>query len=257
MIVVAGRPLVTPSDPRHISRPIPLPAFAFLGGTIFALVHSVPQWEALPLTITIPIGLATWAAVWWIHRRADDDLAAIMPRIVLAGLLIGAVDAVASAAAMRPGSERLPGLFFLQWVAPLVLTYLSDLTRPQRVMAIAGLVAAALAGIAAMPVRPAPLDLLVNHPWWPTWVFAVQGLRQMVDRDAADQRAWLEALHAEGVREGDRRGRRLVIEMTGEAIEQLHARRRAHGDALPPAISTEVENRLAEARVALSAIPPQ
>lgn len=48
-----------------------------------------------------------------------------------------------------------------------------------------------------------------------------------------------------------------MIEMTGEAIEQLHARRRAHGDALPPAISTEVENRLAEARVALSAIPPQ
>jgi hypothetical protein len=253
VIVVDGRPLTVPADPTPRAWPVIAAPFAFVAGAMITLVQSAPQWEAVPLWVTGPIAALNLLAAWWSHRRADQDPQKLAGQVIAVALLLGTVQAVATSAAMRIGSDRLPFLFFLHWVGPLVYIHAQDLRRARRPLVVAGLVGAVGAGMAAMPVSFSIVGTIVGFSWFIPPLLAVKGVREVIQQDTVDVRAQRRLLHDEAVRDGFRRGRLLIVDLTTDAVDQLRGRYRALGTELPRHMGEEIERRLDEAGTMLAA----
>jgi hypothetical protein len=154
---------------------------------------------------------------------------------------------------MRTGSDRLPFLFFLHWAAPLLYVHARDLRRSRWPLVVLGLVAALGAGALAMPVPFSPMGAVIGLFWFAPPLLTLIGVRDIMDQDEADMRAQRGHLHDLAVREGFRRGRLLVVELTADAVDQLRGRYRALGNAVPRHMGEEIERRLTEAGTMLAA----
>lgn len=253
ILVGTTRLVLTADDaPRPRSRHVAPLAFGM--GVILTLVHSVPEWEATPLWVTVPLAILLGLTGWFGLARPGPDPSATAARLVFTGLLLGTADSVLTTALMRPDCTRLPFLFFLQWFGPLLFLYASDLSRLQRIIATTGAVAAASAGALAMPAPFTLISVLMAVPWLLNPIFMVVGLRRLMEADSATLRAEMERIHHNAVEEGFRRGRRLVVQLTNEAVEQLYERHRVVRESLPREVAIEVERRLSEANTLLASI---
>jgi hypothetical protein len=192
-------------------------------------------------------------AAWWVHRLADRGAGGMARRILAIALLLGGVDAVTSTLAMRADSGRLPFVFFLQWFLPLAYAYFFELRYRERALLLAGLAGVLAAGAAAMPVAFS-LQAIAAPTWLIPPLFIAQGLRDVLAHDDADRRAELERLHDAAVRDGFRSGRRLIIDLTVTAAEDLRRRYSALGPSTPRNVKAEIERRLDEASRTLAAI---
>lgn len=244
VVLIGGRPLTLPADPAPKAYPIYPAAVAFWWGALVTLSQSMPVWEAVPLAATIPIATAMLLTGWWINRRSGAGHIVASFGILVAGVVLGGTQAVLTSWLARPDSGRLPFLFFLLWLAPLLGFYLRDLRIAQRALVLGLCLAGMLGGAAAMGVA--------FSRWWPLaalWplvgLLAMSGLRSVLDSEAADLRTSLEQRHATAVRDGFRRGRDLVIELTADALEELD--RRSAAVPLPAAQAAEISSRLREA----------
>jgi hypothetical protein len=159
---------------------------------------------------------------------------------------------VVTSVAMRAGSGRLPFEFFLHWVVPLVYVHAHDLRRSRLPLVVLGLAAALGAGALAMPPFRAA-DAVIGLFWFAPPVLTIMGVRDILDQDVADMHARHVRIRDEAVREGFRRGRLLVVELTSEAVDQLRDRYQALGDAVPRHMGEEIERRLEEAGAMLAA----
>lgn len=253
-VIVGTRRLALPADEGARPRPLHVAPMAFGVGVLLTLVHSVPEWEATPLWATVPLAALIALTGWLGLTRPAAEQRTTAARLVFAGLILGAADALVSTVLMRPDCGRLPFMFFLQWFGPLLLLYARDLSRGQRVVAAVGALGAVGAGMLVMPAPLTLIGLLMGVPWLVNPILMVVGLRRLMDADAERLRAEVEGIHRSAVEEGFRRGQRLVIQLTTEAVEQLRARYRVVRASLPGEIATEVERRLDEVSTLLTAI---
>jgi hypothetical protein len=252
-VVVGGRPLTIPADPRPRTWPITAAPIAFGAGAVIVLIQSVPQWEAVPLWLTGPLALLNLFAAWWSHRNAGRDPGELAVRVITVALLLGALQAVVTSVAMRTGSGRLPFLFFLHWALPLVYLHLRDLRRSRLPFVAMGLAAAVGAGVAAMPVSFSVVGAVVGSFWFAPPLLTVIGIRDILDQDVEDMRVHRGRMHDLAVRDGFRRGRLLIVDLTSDAVDQLRGRYRALGNAVPHHMGEEIERRLEEAGTMLAA----
>jgi hypothetical protein len=251
-VLVDGRTVVIPADPRPDTWPITAAPIAFIGGAMVVLCQSVPAWEAVPLRLTALLAAVNMAAAWWAHRNAGRDPRDLAGRVIPVALLLGALQSVVTSVAMRAGSGRLPFEFFLHWVVPLVYVHAHDLRRSRLPLVVLGLAAALGAGALAMPPFRAA-DAVIGLFWFAPPVLTIMGVRDILDQDVADMHAQRVRIRDEAVREGFRRGRLLVVELTSEAVDQLRDRYQALGDAVPRHMGEEIERRLEEAGAMLAA----
>jgi hypothetical protein len=251
-VVVGDRSLVVPADPRPGGWPITAAPIAFVGGALVVLCQSVPQWEAVPLWLTAPLAGLNLLAAWWSHRNAQRDPRELADRVIPLALFLGALDGVVTSLAMRTGSDRLPFEFFLHWLLPLVYVHGRDLRRNRLPFVALGLAAALVAGAVAMPPFAAA-DAVIGLFWFAPPLLTIMGLRDVLDRDVADMYAQRGRVHDEAVREGFRRGRLLVVDLTTDAVDELRGRYDALGKAVPRHMGEEIERRLDEARTMLAA----
>jgi hypothetical protein len=96
------------------------------------------------------------------------------------------------------------------------------------------------------------VDALIGLCWFAPPVLTIMGVRDILDQDVADMHDQRVRISDEAVREGFRRGRLLVVELTGEAVDQLQGRYRALGNAVPRYMGEEIERRLEEAGAMLA-----
>jgi ribosomal protein S18 acetylase RimI-like enzyme len=253
-VIVAGRPITVAADARPRIRPLHAGPFAFVAAAALVLIQSLPQWDAVPLWVTVPIALSALAAARWTHRQTHRPPGEIAGRVLAFGLLLAAVQPVATTVTERPDSGRLPFMFFLQWAVPLVYVHARDVSRRHLVLVVAGFAGAAAAGAALMSAPFPVTGVLFGMAWPLAPVLAVQGLRDAMERESADLREQVGRMYDVAVRDGFRRGRRLVVELTEEAAEQLRERYRVLGPELPPEVGAEIERRLRQARASLAAI---
>lgn len=252
-VIVGGRPLTIPADPRPRTWPITAAPIAFGAGAMVVLVQSVPRWEAVPLWLTGPLALLNLLAAWWSHRNAGSDPAELAVRVITVALLLGALQAVVTSVAMRIGSGRLPFLFFLHWALPLVYLHLRDLRRRRLPFIAMGLAAAVGAGVVAMPVPFSVVGAVVGSFWLAPPLLTIIGIRDIVDQDVEDIRVHHGHVHDLAVRDGFRRGRLLIVDLTSDAVDQLRGRYRAIGNEVPHHMGEEIERRLEEAGTMLAA----
>jgi hypothetical protein len=252
-IVVDGHTLVVPADPRPRTWPITAAPIALVGGAMIVLTQSVPEWEAVPLWLTGPLAVLNLVAAWWAHRQAGREPRVVASRVVPVALVLAAVQSVTTAAMMRVGSGRLPFLFFLHWVAPLVYVHARDLPRRRLPLVGAGLAAAVAAGALAMPVDFSVVGAVIGLFWFLPPLLTIKGARDILDQDVEDMAAQRGRMHDEAVRDGFRRGRLLVVELTTDAVDQLRGRYDALGSAVPRHMGEEIERRLDEAGTMLAA----
>ncbi|URM96691.1 hypothetical protein LUW76_21430 [Actinomadura madurae] len=252
---VGGHRVVVPADARPRIRPVHAGPFAFVAAAVLTLTQSLPQWDGVPLWGTGPVALLALAAAWCAHRWTSRPAAEVAGRVMAIAVLLAAAESVLTSALMDPASNRLPCFFFLQWAVPLAVVHFRDLTGRGHALVVAGFAAAVLAGAVAMPVPFPFAGALLAVPWWIAPALAVHGLRDVLAEDSAHLQESLDRFQEQAVREGFRRGRRLVVELTEDAAETLRARCGALGPALPPEIAAEVGRRLDEARAMLSALP--
>ncbi|MCO5995337.1 hypothetical protein [Actinoallomurus rhizosphaericola] len=253
-VMVGAARLVIPADRAPRPRPLQIAPFALGAGAILTLVQSLPQWEAAPLWTTVPLALVLTVGCWLCLARPGQDPMRMARRLVVAGLAIGAADAVLTSAFMRPDSGRLPFLFFLQWFGPLFVAHVADLPRWQRGLVPVGAVAAVAAGMLAMPRDFTLIAVLMAVPWLANPIFMVMGLRRLMAADSSDLRAEMERVHNGAVKEGFSRGRRLVVRLTTEAVQQLRDRYGGVRESLPADIAAEIERRLDEVGALLAAL---
>ncbi|MFD0691089.1 hypothetical protein [Actinomadura fibrosa] len=253
-LLVDGRPIVVPADARPRIRPLHAGPFAFVAAAALVLIQSLPQWDAVPPWVTAPIAAAALAAARWTHRQTHRPPAELAGRVLAIGLALALLQSVATTAAERPDSGRLPFMFFLQWAVPLVYVHARDLPWPRLLLFTAGFAGAAMAGAALMPVPFSLSDVLVGLAWPLAPVLAVQGLRDAMNAESEELWAQVQRMYDTAVRDGFQRGRRLVVELTEEAAGQLGDRYRALGPDLPPKVGAEIERRLRQARASLAAI---
>ncbi|MEV0407054.1 hypothetical protein [Actinoallomurus sp. NPDC050550] len=254
IVVVGTTRLVIPADRGPRPRPLQIAPFAFGVGAILTLIHSLPQWEATPLWVTVPLAVVFGATCWLSLTRPGTDPATTAARLVIVGLVLGATDSVLSTAFMRPDSTRVPFLFFLQWFGPLFVAHAGDLSRRRRVLVLVGTVLAVGAGMAAMPRGFSIIGMLIGLPWLVAPIAMVLGLRRLMDADSSELRAEMERVHNGAVAEGFRRGRWLVIGLTSEAVQQVRDRYRAARASIPAEVGAEIERRLDEIGALLSAL---
>jgi hypothetical protein len=172
--------------------------------------------------------------------------------VLAAGVAVGAAQAVVTSALARPGSGRLPFLFFLLWVGLLLGYYLRDLPPFRQGLVLSGCLAAVVAGIAVLPDHVSLWSMPVALLWPLAGALSVGGLRTALDTDLAELDAGFERRYAEAVGAAARRGRDRVIEITSAALTELSWR---FADApLPPADEAEIGGRLAEATGLLGAL---
>lgn len=249
VILIGGHRLTLPADPAPSAYPIYPTLGAFGFGAVVTLSQSLSVWEAVPLAATAPVAAVTLLVGWWINRRSTAGHAVPPFGILAAAAVLGATQALLTSWLARPDSGRLPFLFFLVWVAPLLGFYLRDLGVAQRTVVLGCCLAGVLGGAATMPgpftggsgVQWLPLAFL-----WPlAGLLALSGLRSVLDSDVADLRVKLEQRHAMAIRDGFRRGRNLVIELTATTVEDLS--RRSAAASLPAAEAKEISSRLREA----------
>ena len=251
VILIGDRLLTLPADPAPGAYPFYPVAVVFWWGAVVALSQSAPAWEAVPLAATVPLAAVMVMTGWWVNRRSMAGRPVPPFWILLAGSGLGATQAVLTSWLTRPDSGRLPFLFFLIWLAPLLGFYLRDLRIRQQVLVVGWCLAGIVAGAVAMRVTfnwTEPLAVL-----WPlAGVLATSGLRSVLDGEADDLRTRLERRHSAEVRAGFRRGRELVIELTADALAEL--RHRSTATTLPPPIATEISRRLSEATELLTVL---
>jgi hypothetical protein len=103
---------------------------------------------------------------------------------------------------------------------------------------------------ASVPAWQVPVALI-----WPAAAFLIcLGLRDVLDRDAADVNAELEAARHQAVRRAFRRGRALVIELAAGAAAQAWSDYEAVRRRLDPRIAAEAERRLYEVDARLAVL---
>jgi hypothetical protein len=107
--------------------------------------------------------------------------------------------------------------------------------------------------MAAMPVSFSIVGTIVGFSWFIPPLLAVKGVREVIQQDTVDVRAQRRLLHDEAVRDGFRRGRLLIVDLTTDAVDQLRGRYRALGTELPRHMGEEIERRLDEAGTMLAA----
>jgi hypothetical protein len=92
-------------------------------------------------------------------------------------------------------------------------------------------------------------------PLWPgTAVLAAVGLRDTLQRDAADLRTMLESRRRAAIDEADRRGRRLVLDLAAAAAAETRTAYLESLGRLPRSLVVEIDRRLAEAEARLKTL---
>lgn len=250
VILVNRRPVRLPSDPVPLSQAIHPVPLAFLWGAIIVLFQSLSAWEAVPLAATAPLAASCLATGWWAHRHLARH-GRVTPHAVLsAALMLGASQAIVTSALARPDSGRLPFLFFLLWVGPLLGFYLRDLPVVRQSLVLSGCALASTLGALAAPDHVAISSLPVALLWPLAAALSVGGLRSALDSDMAELSGSFERRYSEAIRAAYRQGRDYVIEITSAAVTELSWRFVAA--SLPPAQEVEIRRRLAEATDLLS-----
>jgi len=88
---------------------------------------------------------------------------------------------------------------------------------------------------------------------WPaSAIFVAFGLRDALQRDAADLAARLEQQRRSAVEKGFHRGRRFVIDLATTTAEDAEAAYLRASHRLPPEVADEIGRRLREARERLA-----
>lgn len=234
-----------PADPVPLPQalhPVPL---AFLWGVIIVLLQSLPGWEAVPLVATGPLAAACLGAAWWAHRRLTSGGRVAPGAVLTAAVVLGASQAIVTSALARPGSGRLPFLFFLLWVGLLLGFYLRDLPVARQALALGGCLLASTAGALVAPDRVAIMSLPIALLWPLAGALSVSGLRGALDSDVALLRGSFERRRCEAVRTAYRRAIDQVIKITSSAVTEMSSRFAAA--PLPAPERAEVGRRLAEA----------
>jgi hypothetical protein len=245
-VVLVNRQRVRlPADPARLAQVIHPAPLAFLWGAITVLFQSLPGWDSVPIGVTAFLAAVLSAAGWWAHSRLTRRGRISPQAILIAALLLGALQALVTSALARPDSGRLPFLFFMPWVAPLLGFYLRDLPVIGRSLVLGGCALASALGSLAWPdllmFSSVPLALL-----WPlAGAVSVSGLRSALDADIAELRHSFARRYSEAVDTAFKRGRDHVIEITSSAVTEISWRFAT--TPLPVAEKAEVGRRLAEA----------
>jgi hypothetical protein len=104
-----------------------------------------------------------------------------------------------------------------------------------------------------MPVHFSLLGAAIGAVWFLPPLLTIKGVRDILGQDVEDLAAQRGRMHDEAVRDGFRRGRLLIVELTTEAVDQLRHRYDALGSAVPRHMGQEIERRLEEAGTMLAA----
>jgi hypothetical protein len=258
VLLVSGRRVVLPADPRPVGPSLDLGPVALLLGACSILTHSPLQSEAVPLQVTIPLAAAGCMLALWAHELVDRRGPAAHAAVLAAALALGGADAVLSTLTMHnqytDHLARFPFLLFLIWFGPLYVVYAPDLSQSARWMAAGGAAAVVAAGFALMPAVP-PVTHLAVAAVWPVCTFLVSmRLREVLEQDESDLAEDLGRQHAAAVDEAYERGRLLVVDLVAAAAGDA---RDVYGDVrsgLPRDVAEEFERRLAEVDVRLLAL---
>jgi hypothetical protein len=258
VLLVGDRELVVPPDPQPALRTMDVGPTAFVLATFLYLGHSLPALEAVPLWAACPSAAAAAGLAWWSHRHLAREGHAGYHEVIAAALLLGACDAVVSTLTMRnpypDGLAGVPGAVFPAWFAPLLLIYARDLSGSARVIYGGLALAVVAASFALLPGPVPPWQVPVALIWPAASVMMSLGLRDFLDRDAADFRAELASARAAAVASAFRRGRRLVTELAAAAAEQTRRDYAAIRTRLDGDVAAEVDRRLQEADARLTAL---
>src|SRR5262249_43589355 len=211
VLLVGGRRVVLPADPRPAAPPLDVgPVALVLGATSF-LTQSLPRGDGVPLPVTLLLAAAAVGLAWWAHRRAERGGPG-RSGVLVAALVLGAADAVLATVTMRnPATDhltRFPFLLFLIWFGPLLILYAPDLTDRARWLLVGGAGATVATGFALLHVAAPAGPGLVALVWPASANLACLGLRDILARDEADAAAALERRHATAVEGAYRQGRR-------------------------------------------------
>lgn len=164
-LVIDGRPVRLAADPGRVAGPYDLGPLIIGLSTLGSLAHCLPSFEAVPWPAGVALACAGLLLAWRAHLAVRARGAAARPGVVAAALLFGAVDAVTSTLLMRNltsgGLIRVPFLYFLDFVIPLVVFSWPDLRRAHRWAVVAASAAIVAAGTALQPAPPQPRDLVI------------------------------------------------------------------------------------------------
>jgi hypothetical protein len=258
VLVVRGRRVTLPADPRPAPPSLDLGPLALLLGASSFLTQSLPRGDEVPIAVTASLAAAACALAWWAHRHVDRRGAAGHGTVLLAALLLGGTDAILATVTMRnPQTDqmlRMPFLLFLVWAGPLFVVYARDLSDRARWLSIGGGAAIAAAGLTLLPALPPLSHVMVAAVWPASAILASLGLRETLDRDEVDVARALERRHQSAVERAYRRGRRLVIELVAAAATDAWNVYFVVRTGLPEAADTEFERRLAEVDARLGAL---
>jgi hypothetical protein len=250
VLLVSGRRVVLPADPRPAGPSLDLGPVALLLGACSILTHSPLQSEAVPPQVTIPLAAAGCMLALWAHGLVDRRGPAAHGAVLAAALALGGADAILSTLTMHNQYTghlaRFPFLLFLIWFGPLYVVYAPDLSQRARWLGLGGAAAVVAAGFALMPEVP-PVTHLAVAAVWPVCTFLVSmRLREVLEQDESDLAEDLGRRHAAAVDDAYRRGRLLVVDLVGAASGEARA---VYGDVrsgLPRDVAGEFERRLAE-----------
>jgi hypothetical protein len=250
VLVVLGRRVTLPADPRPSPPSLDLGPVALLLGASSFLTQSLPHGDEVPIAVTASLAVAACALALWAHRHVDRRGAAGHAAVLLVSLLLGATDAILATITMRnPATDhmlRMPFLLFAVWVGPLFVIYARDLTERVRWLTIGGAAVIVVAGLTLLPALPPLSHVMVAAVWPASAILASLGLRETLDRDGGDVATALERRHQSAVDRAYRRGRRLVIDLVATAATDAWNAYFEVRTGLPEAADAEFERRLAE-----------
>jgi hypothetical protein len=260
--VVATRPLgqrqhlrigdtivVLPADPPAAAPLIdPGPVIIALSG-LAALNQSWPTFEAVPWPATTLVAATAAPLAWWAHHAVSRRGPAGYPTVLVAVLILGAIDAVVATLLMRNpaanGLHRLPCLHVLYALGPLLVIY-SDRLRRRWLAAATG--AAALIVGTGVWLQPTPLAAvdLADLAWPAAFLLAALGIQRSLRHDTATLAATLARDRNTATDLAYQTGRRSVIDLVDHEAQRLAAARHSHRDTTDPDLATEIDHRLTE-----------
>jgi hypothetical protein len=258
VILVGGRSVTLPPDSTPPADPLDLAPIAFMVAVLAILSQSPPGTDDVPMELTLPLAGIAVGLSWWAHCRLRRLGPAGRGRVLAIATALGATDAVLSTfvppTTAWTGEVRFPFLAFTVWVGPLLVMYARDLSPIQRGLTVGAAITIVAFGFVLVP-WPIPFVALAMAPLWPgTAVLAAVGLRDTLQRDAADLRTMLESRRRAAIDEADRRGRRLVLDLAAAAAAETRTAYLESLGRLPRSLVVEIDRRLAEAEARLKTL---
>jgi type VII secretion integral membrane protein EccD len=257
VLLVGGRRVVLPADPRVAAPSLDLGPVALLLGAASFLTQSLPRGDGVPPPVTLALAAAAVAVAWWAHRLLQRRGPAAHAAVLAAALALGAADAVLATLTMRNPTidhlARFPFLLFLIWFGPLLILYSRDLSDRARWLLVGAAGATVATGMALLHAVPVG-HVLVALVWPASTNLAGLGLRDMLARDEADAAAALERRHQAAVDVAYRQGRRLVIDLVAQAATDAWNAYFEVRRGLPETVAPEFERRLADVEARLAGL---